>query len=43
MKLINKVDNLGSAEEWRKDLQQAELYDEQLFIIGLKIAPIDKI
>ena len=40
--LTIKVDNLGSAEVWRGNLEQAELYHEQLFRKGLTMAPIEK-
>ena len=40
--LTIKVDNTGSAEVWRGDLEQAELYHEQLFSKGLTMAPIEK-
>tara|TARA_B100000242_G_scaffold258705_1_gene203132 strand:- start:150 stop:437 length:288 start_codon:yes stop_codon:yes gene_type:complete len=40
--LTIKVDNTGSAEVWRGNLEQAELYHEQLFIKGLTMAPIQK-
>ena len=41
--LTIKVDNTGSAEVWKGNLEQAELYHEQLFIKGLTMAPIEKI
>ena len=40
--LTIKVDNSGSAEVWRGNLEQAELYHEQLFSKGLTMAPIEK-
>ena len=40
--LTNKVDKTGSAEVWRGNLEQAELYHEQLFSKGLTMAPIEK-
>ena len=40
--LTIKVDKTGSAEVWRGNLEQAELYHEQLFIKGLTMAPIEK-
>tara|TARA_A100001035_G_scaffold216851_1_gene176722 strand:+ start:112 stop:396 length:285 start_codon:yes stop_codon:yes gene_type:complete len=40
--LTIKVDRLGSAEVWRGNLEQAELYHEQLFREGLTMAPIKK-
>ena len=40
--LTIKVDKTGSAEVWRGNLEQAELYHEQLFNKGLTMAPIDK-
>ena len=33
--LTNKVDKTGSAEVWRGNLEQAELYHEQLFRLSL--------
>ena len=41
--LAIKVDNSGSAEVWRGNLEQAELYHEQLVTKGLTMAPIEKI
>ena len=40
--LTIKVDKTGSAEVWRGDLEQAELYHEQLTKKGLTMAPIEK-
>ena len=40
--LTIKVDSLGFAEVWRGNLEQAELYHEQLVREGLTIAPIEK-
>ena len=40
--LTIKVDRLGLAEEWRGNLEQAELYHQQLFSKGLTMAPIEK-
>ena len=40
--LTIKIDNTGSAEVWRGDLEQAELYHEKLMIKGLTMAPIEK-
>ena len=40
--LTNKVDKSGSAEVWRGNLEQAELYHEQLVSKGLTMAPIEK-
>ena len=40
--LTIKVDKAGSAEVWRGNLEQAELYHEQLLIKGLTMAPIEK-
>ena len=40
--LTIKVDKIGSAEVWRGNLEQAELYHEQLFSKGLTMAPIEK-
>ena len=36
------VDKIGSAEVWRGNLEQAELYHEQLLGKGLTMAPIEK-
>ncbi|WP_288262503.1 ATP-dependent Clp protease adapter ClpS [uncultured Prochlorococcus sp.] len=40
--LTIKVDKLGSAEVWRGNIEQAELYHEQLVRKGLTMAPIEK-
>ena len=40
--LTIKVDRTGSAEVWRGNLEQAELYHEQLFSKGLTMAPIER-
>ena len=40
--LTIKVDKTGSAEVWRGNLEQAELYHEQLFSKGLTMAPIER-
>ena len=40
--LTIKVDNSGSAEVWRGNLELAELYHEQLSNKGLTMAPIEK-
>jgi len=40
--LTIKVDKIGSAEVWRGNLEQAELYHEQLVSKGLTMAPIKK-
>ena len=40
--LTMKIDEKGSAEVWRGNLEQAELYHEQLFSKGLTMAPIEK-
>ena len=40
--LTIEVDNSGSAEVWRGNLEQAELYHEQLLSKGLTMAPIEK-
>ena len=40
--LTINVDKTGSAEVWRGNLEQAELYHEQLFSKGLTMAPIEK-
>jgi len=39
--LTIKVDKTGSAEVWRGNLEQAELYHEQLLSNGLTMAPIE--
>ena len=41
--LTIKIDKAGYAEVWRGNLEQAELYHEQLFSKGLTMAPIEKI
>ena len=40
--LTLKVDMKGSAEVWRGNLEQAELYHEQLVSKGLTMAPIER-
>ena len=40
--LTIKVDKIGSAEVWRGNLEQAELYHEQLVSKGITMAPIEK-
>ena len=40
--LTIKVDKIGSAEVWRGNLEQAELYHEQLVSKGLTMAPVEK-
>ena len=40
--LTVKVDNSGSAEVWKGNLEQAEYYHEQLVSKGLTMAPIEK-
>ena len=40
--LTIKVDKSGSAEVWRGNLEQAELYHDQLVSKGLTMAPIEK-
>ena len=40
--LTIKVDELGSAEVWRGNIEQAELYHDQLVSKGLTMAPIEK-
>jgi len=40
--LTIKVDKTGSAEVWRGNFEQAELYHEQLYSKGLTMAPIEK-
>ena len=39
--LTIKVDKTGLAEVWRGNLEQTELYHEQLLSKGLTIAPIE--
>ena len=39
--LAVKVDKSGSAEVWRGNIEQAELYHEQLVIRGITMAPIE--
>ncbi len=41
--LTIKVDKTGSSEVWRGNLEQAELYHDQLCSKGLTMAPIEKI
>tara|TARA_B100000161_G_scaffold191294_1_gene138582 strand:+ start:113 stop:400 length:288 start_codon:yes stop_codon:yes gene_type:complete len=40
--LTINVDKIGSAEVWRGNLEQAELYHEQLVSKGLTMAPVEK-
>ena len=40
--LATEVDKSGSAEVWRGNLEQEELYQEQLVKRGLTMAPIEK-
>ena len=40
--LTIKVDKTGSAEVWRGNLEQAELYHEKLLNKGFTMAPIEK-
>ena len=40
--LTIKVDKKGAAVVWRGNLEQAELYHEQLTCKGLTMAPIEK-
>ena len=40
--LTIQVDKSGSAEVWRGNLEQAELYHEQLVSQGLTMAPIER-
>ena len=40
--LTINVDKVGSAEVWRGNLEQAELYYEQLVSKGLTMAPVEK-
>ena len=39
--LTIKVDKTGSAEVWKGNLEQAELYHEQLVNEGLTMAPLE--
>ena len=39
--LTIEVDKFGLAEVWRGNLEEAELYHEQLFNKGLTMAPIE--
>ena len=41
--LTTEVDLRGSAEVWRGNLEQAELYHYQLSSNGLTMAPIEKV
>ena len=41
--LAIKVDKLGSAEVWRGNFEQADLYHEQLASKGLTMAPVEKV
>ena len=41
--LTIKIDMIGLAEVWRGNIEQAELYHEQLVSKGLTMAPIEKI
>ena len=41
--LTIKIDRSGSAEVWRGNLEQAELYHEQLARNGLTMAPLEKL
>ena len=41
--LTIQVDKSGSAEVWKGNLEQAELYYEQLVSKGLTMAPVEKI
>ena len=40
--LTINIDKIGSAEVWRGNLEQAELYYEQLVSKGLTMAPVEK-
>ena len=40
--LTIKVDKTGAAEVWRGNLEQAELYHQQLVSNGLTMAPIER-
>ena len=40
--LTIKVDKTGSAEVWRGNLEQAELYHERLLSKGLTMGPIER-
>ena len=39
--LTIRVDKTGSAEVWKGNLEQAELYHEQLVSEGLTMAPLE--
>ena len=41
--LTIKVDESGSAEVWRGNIEQGELYHQQLVSKGLTMAPIERI
>ena len=41
--LTIKVDKSGLAEVWRGNLEQAELYHEQLVSKGLTVSPVERI
>ena len=41
--LTIKIDKTGSAEVWRGNLEQAELYHEQLVRMRLTMAPLEKV
>ena len=40
--LTIQVDNTGLAEVWRGNLEQAELYHQQLVSRGLTMAPVER-
>ena len=40
--LTIKVDKTGSAEVWKGNLEQAELYHEQLLNKGLTMGPVER-
>ena len=40
--LTIKVDKMGSAEVWKGNIEQAELYHEQLVNEGLTMAPVER-
>ena len=41
--LTIRIDKTGAAQVWKGNLEQAELYHEQLVSKGLSMAPIEKL
>ncbi len=41
--LTIRIDKIGAAQVWKGNLEQAELYHEQLVSKGLSMAPIEKL